>query len=169
MSRDKLKQFYCLAHMHKVNEQRNSNWPLRENHETHLITNQLLLNSWMVCGLLNVYYYYTSLYAIVIDLFMLSHKPRLDQSPCTWYISWHLTSCGISCLIALHFSCYSTSREKLRFPQNFTHELVGPHLSEPLGPGVFTTLDFVEFKSSIIYMYLCNFYNEIQANNLSSA
>ena len=53
---------------------------------------QLLLNSrthWMVCGLLIVYYYYMQLYAIVMNLFVLSHMPSLDQSPCTWYSLWN--------------------------------------------------------------------------------
>ena len=43
-----IKQFYCLVRMHEVNRRRNGKWPLWENSETCLITNWLLLNSWMV-------------------------------------------------------------------------------------------------------------------------
>ena len=54
------------------------------------------------------------MHAIVVNLFVLSYKPHLDQSPCTWYALWHFTSRGISCLVVLHVSWYSTSRATLR-------------------------------------------------------
>ena len=76
------------------------------------------------CGLLNVCYYewlyhrqrfapsiiYGYTHAIVVNLFVLSYKPCLDQSSCTWYASWHFTSRGISHLVVLHVLCYSMSR-----------------------------------------------------------
>ena len=48
-------------------------------------------------------------YAIVVNLFVLSHIPSMDRSPATCYISWHFTFCGTSCLVALHISWYSMS------------------------------------------------------------
>ena len=63
----------------------------------------------MVCGLLNVCYYCTWLYAIVVNLLMVSNKPSLDWLLCTWYVSWHFKSHGALYLMAFHASWYSTS------------------------------------------------------------
>ena len=108
------KQFYCLVHMRKVNRKIISKWPHCENHETRLITDWLLLNSWTILYvLINVRYHYALLYAIVVDLFVLSHKPSLDLSLCT------------SHLLALQVLCYSISHKNQDFHGTFlnlTHE-----------------------------------------------
>ena len=52
-------------------------------------------------------YYYASFYAIVMDLFVLSHQPSLDWLPCTWYVLLHFTSRRSSLIVALHVLWYS--------------------------------------------------------------
>ena len=100
--------------MHASNGRRNVEWPLRETS----------------CFLLNVSYYYASLYAIensyrmlhltcsscecndFVDFFVLSHKRMTVVVHMTrlvaLHFSWHSTSRGTSRLVAFHVLCHST-------------------------------------------------------------
>ena len=54
-----------------------------------------------------------------MNLFVLSHKPSLDLSPCTWYVLWHFMPHGISRLMVLYVWWYSTSHEHQDFHRKF--------------------------------------------------
>ena len=72
----------------------------------------------------NVCYSYVWLYAIVMNLFVLSYKLSLDRLPCT-YALWHFTSRRTSHLVVLHVWCYSMSHKNQDFHKNvldFAHE-----------------------------------------------
>ena len=124
MSRDELKTILLFGA--RARAERTKKWQVATPLEPWDMFIRLLLNAWtlawMVCGLLNVCYYYKWLYAWA----------RLDWSPCMYmiclvalHISWCLMPRCTPHLVILHVSCYSTSHENQDFHGkflNFAHE-----------------------------------------------
>ena len=115
----------------------------------------------------NVCYSYVWLYAIVMNVFVLSYKLSLDWLPCT-YALWHFTSCRTLHLVVLDVWCYSMSHKNQDFHKkfwNFAHEYLRvtthglPHVSEVTvelycnSLAILNTYSYC--KHNLIAMYMC--------------